>query len=182
MCQTVSEAFSGPAPPSGGGETQPGGSSTYDLQTAEQSLVEARRAAQRAAASLGRLERLASEVRGEPAPTASLPDLTAFSPQELERLTPIRDACAHVAPILAEAARSLSVLCQTGETSGEGLTLELYRIAFEAAQATTREAEPTLTEALAGLRADLASAALPPVALALQGWLTRTLQGLAAAA
>ncbi len=183
MCQAVIDAFSRPTPPSGEEETQPSGPSTQDLQAAERSLVEARRAAQRAAASLGRLDRLASEVRGELAPTAStLPNLSAFSPQELERLTPIRDACAHVAPILAEAARSLSVLCQTGETSGEGLTLELYRIAFDAAQATTREAEPALADALARLRTDLVSGALPPVAWTLQDWLTRTLQSLAAVA
>lgn len=183
MCQTIIEAFSMTTPSPGSQETQPSTLSTQDIQTAEQSLVEARRAAQRAAASLGRLERLASEVRGETAITASsLPDLTAFSPQELERLTPIRDACAHVAPILAEAARSLSTLCQTGETSGEGLTLELYRMAFEAAQTTTGEAEPALAQALARLRADLASGALPPVAWTLQDWLTRILQSLATAA
>jgi hypothetical protein len=109
-----------------------------------------------------------------------LPDLSAFSPQELERLTPIRDACTQVAPMLVEAARSLSVLCQTGETSGEGLTLELYRIAFDAAQHTTREAEPALADALARLRTDLAAGALSPVAWTLQDWLTRTLQSLAA--
>jgi hypothetical protein len=175
MCQAVIEAFSEPTPPPGSQETQPPASSTEDLQAAERSLEEAQRAAQRAAASLGRLERLASAVRGELAPTAStLPNLSAFSPQELERLTPIRDACAHVAPILAEAARSLSVLCQTGETSGEGLTLELYRIAFDAAQDTTREAEPALADALARLRTDLVSGALPLVAWTLQDWLTRT--------
>ena len=65
-----------------------------------------------------------------------------------------------------------------GQPSGQGLTLELYRIAFEAAQATTKEAEPALAEALARLRADLAAGALPPVAWTLQDWLTRTLQGL----
>jgi len=48
--------------------------------------------------------------------------------------------------------------------------------------ATTREAEATLTDALARLRADLAAGALPPVAWTLQNWLTRTLQSLAGAA
>jgi hypothetical protein len=178
MCRTVAEALSGDISPVSEGGARP---ASEDLQAAERSLVEARLVARRAAASLGKLERLASEVRGELAPTAStLPDFSAFSPQELERLTPIRDACMKVAPMLVEAARSLSVLCQTGETSGEGLTLELYRIAFDAAQHTTREAEPALADALARLRTDLAAGALSPVAWTLQDWLTRTLQSLAA--
>jgi hypothetical protein len=180
MCHTVAEALSGDISPASEGGAQP---ASEDLQAAERSLVEARLAARRAAASLGRLERLASEVRGELALTAStLPDFSAFSPQELERLTLVRDACAQVAPMLVEAARSLSSTCQPGESGEEeGLTVQAYQAAFKAAQATASEAETPLAGALGQLRADLAAGALSPVAWTLQGWLTRTLQSLAAA-
>jgi hypothetical protein len=182
MCQAVTEAFSGPPSASGEGDiAEPLGPSAEDLQAAERSLEEARRAARRAAVSLGRLERLAGEVRGEGVPTApTLPYLSAFSPQELERLSPARDACAEVGPLLAEAVQAIQAVCQSGDSGSEDLTLQAYQAALEEAGAATREAEATLREALARLRADLASGALPPVAWTLQDWLTRTLQGLTA--
>jgi hypothetical protein len=178
MCQAVTEALSGTPPPSGEGDiAEPLGPSAEDLQAAERSLEEARRAAQRAAASLGRLERLAGEVRGEGVPTApSLPYLSAFSPGELE----VRDACAEVGPVLAEAAEAIQAACQPGDSGSEDVTLQAYQAALEEAQARTREAEATLREALARLRADLTSGALPPLAWAIEDWLTRTLQGLTA--
>jgi hypothetical protein len=182
MCQAVTEALSGTPSPSGEGDiVKPLGPSPEDLQAAERSLEEARRAAQRAAVSLGRLERLAGEVRGEGAPTApTLPYLSAFSPQELERLSPARDACAEVGPMLAETADAIQATCQPGDSGPEDLTLQVYQAALEEAGARTREAEATLGEALTRLRADLASGALPPVAWTIQNWLTRTLQGLTA--
>jgi hypothetical protein len=182
MCQAVTEAFSGaPSPSSEGDIAEPLGPSLEDLQAAERSLEEARRAAQRAAASVGRLERLAGEVRGEQVPAApSLPYLSAFSPGELERLSPVRDACAEVGPLLVEAAEAIQAACQTGDSGSEDLTLQAYQAALEKAGAAASEAEATLGEALTRLRADLASGALPPVAWTLQNWLTRTLQGLTA--
>jgi hypothetical protein len=182
MCQAVVEAFSGTPSPSGEGDiVEPLGPSPEDLQAAERSLEEARRAAQRAAASLGRLERLAGEVRGEGVPTApTFPYLSAFSPQELERLSPARDACAEAGPVLAEAAEVIQAACQQRDSESEDLTVQAYQAAFEEAQAATKEAEAALGEALIRLRADLASDALPPVAWTLQDWLTRILQGLAA--
>jgi hypothetical protein len=184
MCQAVTEAFSGTPSPSGEGDiVKPLGPSAEDLQAAERSLEEARRAAQRAAASLGRLERLAGEVRGEGAPPAStLPYLSALSAGELERLSPARDACAAVGPLLAEAAEATQSACQPGDSGSDDLTLRAYQAALEKAHAASREAEAALGEALTRLRADLASGALPPVAWTLQDWLTRTLQSLARAA
>jgi hypothetical protein len=175
MCQALAEAFSGTAPPAGN-ETWP---SIEDLQAAERGLAEARRAARRAAASLSRLERLASEVRGEmPASAPLLPISSDFTPQELGRLIRVRNAGAQAAPALAESARSITTLCQQGESGGEGLTIPAYRAAFEQVQVTAREAEAMLGGALASLRADLAAGALSPAAWPLQGWLTRILQGL----
>jgi hypothetical protein len=182
MCQALTEAFSGAPSPSGAGDiAEPLGPSAEDLQAAEQSLEEARRAAQRAAASLGRLERLASAVRGEGAPTApTLPYLSAFSAGELKRLSPARDACAEAGPVLMEAAETIQAVCQPGDSGSEDLTLQVYQAALEEAGARTREAEATLGEALTRLRADLASGALTPLAWTIQNWLTRTLQGLTA--
>jgi hypothetical protein len=184
MCQAVTEALSGtPSPSSEGDIVKPLGPSAEDLQAAEWSLLEAQRAARRAAASVGRLERLAGEVRGEQVPTPpTLPYLSAFSAGELERLSPARDACAEVGPLLAEAAEAIQAACQPGDFGSDDLTLQAYQAALEKAQAATREAEATLGEALTRLRADLATGALPPVAWTFQDWLTRTLQSLAAAA
>jgi hypothetical protein len=181
MCQAVTEAFSGTPPPSAADIEKPLGSAAEDLRAAELSLEEARRAAQRAAASVGRLERLAGDVRGEGAPAApSLPYLSAFSPQELERLSPARDACAEAGPLLAEAAEAIQAACGPGDSGSEDLTLPAYQAAFEEAGAKTREAGGPLSEALVRLRADLASGAVPPLAWALQGWLTHILRALAA--
>ncbi len=175
MCQTLADAFSGTAPPAGD-ETWP---SVEDLQAAERGLAEARRAARRAAASLSRLERLASEVRGEMPPSAPLlPTASDFTPQELGRLIRVRDAGAQAAPVLAETARSLMARWQNSESGGEGLTIQAYRAAFEQVQATAREAEALLAGALGTLRADLAAGALSPSARPIQDRLTRILQGL----
>jgi hypothetical protein len=175
MCQALAEAISGKVP-SADDETRP---SAEGLQVAENSLAEARRAARRAAASLSRLERLASEIRGEiPAPLPTFPVSSAFTPQELGRLIRVRNACAQVAPALTETARSITALCQQGESGGEGLTIQSYRAAFEQVQVTAREAETLLAGALGSLRADLAAGALSSSAWPLQDWLTRILQGL----
>jgi hypothetical protein len=183
MCQALAETLSGPPSSPGQEEAQTSQIASEDLAAAEQGLAEAHRAARRAAASLGRLERLASEVRGDPAPPVpALPGASAFSAGELERLSPVRDACAGVAPLLTKAAEAIQAACQPGESETPDLTLQAYQAAWEEARAATREAEATLTDALARLRADLAACALPPVAWTLQDWLTRTLQGLAAVA
>jgi hypothetical protein len=180
MCQAVVEAFASAASTPSEEATQPPGPTTEGLQAAEWSLVEARRAARRAAASVGRLERLASEVRGDmPATASMLPDLSALPPAERERLAAFHDACAQVAPALREAAESTTVLCQVNP-GGEALTIQGYQAAFEAAQDAAREAEAILAETLAGMRADLAAGSLSPVAWPLQDWLTRTTQGLTA--
>jgi hypothetical protein len=177
MCQTLAEAISGKVP-SADDETRP---SAEGLQAAENSLAQARRAARRAAASLSRLERLASEIRGEilvPSPT--FPVSSAFTPQELGRLIRVRSACAQAAPTLTETARSIATRCQKSESDGEGLTIQSYRAAFEQIQVTATEAETLLAGALSTLRADLAAGVLSSSAWPLQDWLTRTLQGLAA--
>jgi hypothetical protein len=177
MCQALAEAISGEEP-SIDDETRP---STEGLQAAEDSLEEARRATRRAAASLSRLERLASEIRGEiPAPSPAFPVLPAFTPQELGRLIRVHNACARAVPALTEAARSIAALCQQGESGGEGLTIQSYRAAFEQVQVTATEAETLLAGALSALRADLAAGVLSSSAWPLQDWLTRILQGLAA--
>ncbi|UCC88244.1 MAG: beta-galactosidase [Anaerolineales bacterium] len=174
MCQALAEAFSGPTPPVGQQRAWP---SLEDLQAAERSLAEAQRAARRAAASLGRLERLASEVRGDLIPDApTLPDPSAFSSHELEHLTQVRDACAQAAPILREAAASITTLAQTDQPGGEELTVFTYRAAFEGARTAAREVEGLLAQALGRLRADLAAGTLSLVAWPLQDWLTRILQ------
>jgi hypothetical protein len=181
MCQAVVEAFSGAASPPSEEATQPPGPSTEDLQAAEWSLVEARRAARRAAASVGKLERLASEVRGDvPATASMLPDLSALPPMERERLAAVHDACAQAAPALREAAESITLLCQTINPDGEALTIQRYQAAIEAAQDAAREAETILAVTLAGMRADLAAGSLSRLTWSLQDWFTRTLQGLAA--
>ena len=147
-----------------------------DLQAAERDLAEARLAARRAAVSLGRLERLAGDIRGERlASHPSLTDLSAFTSQEQDRLARVCDACAQAAPALKEAARSITALCREGEPV---ITTQAYRLAFEGAQATAMEVEAPLTSALGSLRADLAAGALPPAAWPIHDWLTRILQGL----
>jgi len=183
MCQALAETLSGtPPPPSKEGPPTPQPDS-QDLAVAEQVLAEAHRAAHRAADSIGQLERLAGEVRGDLTPAApALPDASAFSARELERLSPVRDACAGVVPLLKEVTEAIQTACQLGESEAQGLTLQAYQAVLEEVGATTREAEATLTDALARLRADLAAGALPPVAWTLQNWLTRTLQSLAGAA
>jgi hypothetical protein len=175
MCQALAEAISGTVP-SAGDETRP---SAEGLQAAENSLAQARRAARRAAASLSRLERLASEIRGDiSAPSPTFLASSAFTPQELGRLIRVRSACAQAAPMLTETARSIATRCQKGESGGEGLTIQTYRAAFEQIQVTAREAETLLAGALGSLRADLAAGALSSSVWPLQDWLTRILQGL----
>jgi hypothetical protein len=176
LCQAAAEAFAGTPPLAGHQEAH---MAAEDLLTAEQSLAEARQAARRAAASLGRLERLAGEIRGEIPPIApGLPVAAAFSPQELERLAVLRDACAQAGPALSDAAQSIQALCQAGGPDAPGLTLDAYRAAFGQAQTAAWEAAARLGLALGGLRADLASGSLSPAAWPLQDWLARTLQGL----
>jgi len=181
MCQTLAETLSGTPPLPSKEEAPTPQPDSEDLAAAEQGLAEAHQAARRAAASVGRLARRAGEVRGDlAAPVLALPDASVFSAGELERLSPVRDACAGVAPLLIEAAEAIQAACQPGESEAEGLTLQTYQAAFEKARSSTREPEATLREALSRLRTDLAAGALPPVAWALQEWLTRTLQDLTA--
>jgi hypothetical protein len=177
MCQALATTFYGTAPLAS--EEPP--PAIEDLQAAEHSLAEARRAARRAAASLNRLERLAGEVRGTlPASSATLPTPSAFTPQELGRLIRVRNACVQAAPALTETARSITAQCQKGESDGQDLTTQAYRAAFDQTQVIAREAESTLAGALNALRADLAAGALSPAAWPIQDWLTRVLQGLSA--
>ncbi len=181
MCQALAETLSGTPPPPSKEEAPTPQPDSEDLAAAEQGLVEAHQAARRAAASVGRLERLAGEVRGDLVPPVpALPDASAFSAGELERLSLVRDACARVAPLLIEVAEAIKTACQPGKSDAQGLILQAYQAVLEEAQATTREAEATLTAALARLRSDLAAGALPPVAWTVQDWLTRTLQSLTA--
>ncbi len=171
MCRALAEALASAEPLAGEGPSP----TVEDLRIAERSLAEARLAARRAAASLGRLERLASEVRGEPAISPpSLADLSALTSQEWEHLIPVRDACAQAAPALAEAIRAIA------ETAEGALTIQGYRRAFEGAQAAAEEAEALLVRALGSLRADLVAGTLPPSAWPLHDWLTRILRGLVA--
>jgi hypothetical protein len=93
-----------------------------------------------------------------------VPYLSAFSAGDLGRLGPARDACAEVGPVLAEAAEAIQAACQPGDSGSEDLTLPAYQAVLDKAGTATREAEAALSEALARLRADLASGALPPVA------------------
>jgi hypothetical protein len=178
LCQAAAEALSGAAPLGGPEATR---LAAADLLAAEQGLAEARQAVRRAAASLGRLERLAAEIHGEvPASAPGLPETAAFSPLELERLAVVRDACAQAAPALSDAAQSIEAVCQAGGSDAPGLTLDAYRAAFGQAQTAAREAAARLGQALGGLRADLAAGSLSPAAWPLQDWLARTLQGLTA--
>ncbi|GAB4544298.1 MAG: hypothetical protein Kow0063_37940 [Anaerolineae bacterium] len=182
MCQVMAEALSGVTPPASKEETPASPPGSEDLAAAEQSLAEAHRAARRAAASIGRLERLAGAVRGDvlhPAPAPS--DASAFSAGELERLSPVRQACARVGPALIEVAGAIQTACQPGASETQALTIQTYQVILEEARAATGEAETTLTDALARLRTDLVSGVLPAAAWTLQDWLTRTLQSLAAA-
>lgn len=175
MSQALAEAFSGPTPPSISDDTTR--SSSQDFQVAERSLAEAQRAARRAATSIGRLERLASDIRGEiPSSVPILLDLSALSARDRERLVQVRDACAQIAIGLRETAHSITVVCQ----DNEALTVQAYRGAFEEARAAAREGEATLADSLGRLRADLSAGVLSPTAWAIQDWLTRTLQGLTA--
>jgi hypothetical protein len=176
MCQSVAETFSDATPAVNAESAWP---TAEDLQAAERSLAEAQRAARRAAVSLGRLERLTGEVRGDLAPTATtLPGPSAFSSQELERLSQVRDACAQAAPLLREAVQSITSLYPTGEPGEDSWTVHTYRAAVEETQAAAREARAILADALGQLRADLVAGTLPLVAWPLQDWLTRILQGL----
>jgi hypothetical protein len=154
-----------------GGDTPP--RAIEDLQAAERGLAEARLAARRAAASLGKLEQVAGDVRGET--TSSYPNLirlAGFTPQEMERLSAVRDACAQAWPALAEAARAITAARQAD------LTVQAYRAANEQGQAAAFQAEASLTRALARLRADLAAGALSAASRPVHDWLTRVLQGL----
>ncbi len=122
---------------------------------------------------------MASEFRGEiPPSTPTLPELTAFSPVELERLIQVRDACEQVTPILRKAAQSITDLCQKGGSDRGELTPDVYQAALRETQASASAAETTLASALARLRADLAAGVLSALAWTLQDWLTRILQGL----
>jgi hypothetical protein len=174
MCQTLAEAFSGPTAPI---RDEAARSSSQGFQVAERSLAEAQRAARRAATSLGRLARLASDIRGEiPSAVPTLLDLSVLSSRDRERLAQVRDACAQVVPMLKETAQSLTATCQGNPV----LTVEAYRLATEKARAAVGEAEAALANALGRLRADLAAGALSRPAWTIQDWLTRTLQGLTA--
>jgi hypothetical protein len=181
MCQALAEALSDATHPPSEVGMPPYPPASEDLQAAQQSLADAQRAARRAAASVGRLERLAGDVRGDLPPTAStLPNLSAFSPQEGQRLAHVREACAQVAPRLLETAQSLSAPSQPGEPGKAGITIQSYQAALDGAEASASESQIILAGSLARLRADLATGSLPHVAWVLQDWLTRTLQGLTA--
>jgi hypothetical protein len=172
LCQTLAAALTGTRPV---GSPEQTSSASEELQAAQQKLAEAHRAARRAAASLGRLERLASEIRGE-APDARapiLPDSLSFSPSELERLSIVRDACAQVAPALIEAAASIKAGCQDCP-----LTVDGYQATYQQARAVAVEIYGQLGRPLSFLRAELASGTLPAQAWIIQGWLTRILQGM----
>jgi hypothetical protein len=122
---------------------------------------------------------LANEVRGEIPPYApALPELTAFSPEELERLFQVRDACKQVIPVLREAAESIAELWKLGSSGRRELTPAAYQASLDETRAAAVAAETTLASALARLRADLAAGVLSGLAWPLQDWLTRILQGL----
>ena len=174
MCQTLARALSDVETAASAAPPHP----IDDLRAAERDLAEARLAARRAAASVGQLQRLAGDIRGvASAAHPTLIGLAAFTPQEMERLVVVRDACARAAPALAETARSITALCQAGKAD---MTVQAYRAAFEQALATAREADESLSGALRTVRADLAAGALSVSAWPVQDRLTRILQGLAA--
>ncbi len=173
MCRAVTEALTETPPAPGQKRTV---SSTEDLQAIEVNLEEARRAARQAAVSVGRLERLAGEIRGEipSAPASTLPGASAFTSAEMERLQPLHDDCAAAGPILLEAGQAIQ-----DQAGGEAFTLQDYRATFTQAREAARGAESLLAGALTRLRVDLASGDLPASAWAFQDWLARILQGLA---
>jgi hypothetical protein len=177
LCQTLAEALSSNEPMD---SPEKASVPSEDLQVAQQRLAEAHRAARRAAASLGRLERLADEIRGG-IPAATSPILSnslVLSPTELERLSSVRDACAQVAPALLEAADLIKAVCQPGASHADSLTIDGYQAAYGQGRATAAEAYNQLARALSFLRAELACGTLPAPAWIVQGWLTRILQGI----
>jgi hypothetical protein len=171
VCRTLAEALAGqPHAAQTGAAPRP----AEGLQAAERGVTEAWQAAGRAAAALGRLERLAGEIRGThpPVTAAMLPGAGTFTPAELGRLGQVRDACEQASLVLEEAARSME------EDGRANLALAEYQRASEQAAGAARGAASLLAGALAALRADLASGALPAAAWAVEDWLARALRPL----
>jgi hypothetical protein len=172
MCQTLVESFEERGPVSAG-EPLP---AKEDLRAAELSLEEAHRAVSRAAASLGKLEELVGNIRGDVvAPSLALLDLSAFSPQQRERLLPLRDACAQAAPILLDAAEVFAA-----QDPFAALTIPTYQSAWEQARAATNKSEALLAAMLPALRVDLQAGVLPSSTWPLHDWLIRMLKSLSA--
>jgi hypothetical protein len=179
MCHVVTEALSETPLPGDQERAAPSGES---FQAIEFKLEEARRAARQAAASVGRLERLVGEIRGEipPTPTSILPGASTFTSAELEILRPVHDACAGAAPILMEASQTITDWCQGAQPGDEPFTVRGYRTRFNQAREAAQQAEALLAGALSRLRLDLVAGDLPAAAWAFQDWLARTLQGMTA--
>jgi hypothetical protein len=151
MCQAAAETLAGatPAPPN----VTPG-------LGAESSLAEAQRAAARAARAVYRLEMVRNAVLGRalPATPEGARLEWTLTIEQLERLAPLREACARAAERLRQGASELSL---------SEVTPAAYQAARRRADAAAADAGALLQPALAGLRADLAAGALPPALAAL---------------
>ena len=172
MCQAAAAACA-VMTPSTVAEPPP---TTEDLRAAQRSLTEAHLVAQRTAASLSRLEQLIDTARGKALDSApEFLDSTAFTPPQMDRLIPIREACDQAAWHLDQTAETLAEVCQPPESN---LTTSAYQAAWDQADAAARQVTGTLAGPLRRLRADLAAGALPLAAWPVQDWLTDILQNL----
>jgi hypothetical protein len=172
MCQAAAAAFAVMA----SSTVAKSPSTTEDLRAAQRSLAEAHLVAQRTAASLSRLEQLIDTARGKALDSApEFLDTTAFTPPQMDRLIPIREACDQAASRLSQTADAMTRMCRPSEGN---LTTSIYRTAWDQADTAARQVTDTLAGPLSILRTDLAAGALPPAAWPVQDWLTDILQNL----
>ena len=173
MCQAAAAAFV-VITPSTVAEPPP---TTENLRAAQRSLTEAHLVAQRTAASLSRLEQLIDTARAKALDSdPEFFDTTAFTPPQMDRLLPIRDACAQAVSLLSQTADAMTRVCRPPESN---LTISIYRTAWDQADAATLGVTDTLAGPLSILRTDLAAGALPLAAWPVQDWLADILQNLA---
>jgi hypothetical protein len=166
MCRAVVETLAGASPAAAG---VPRTALPDDSLAASASgLAEAHMAVQRAARSVYRLETLRNAVLARSVPAASEPAAPEWllSAEQMALLKPVEAACAQAALLLSQASERPKVA---------ELTLAAYQTSRRQADAARESARALLQPALAGLRADLASGALPPTLALLQAWLVDVL-------
>jgi len=123
------------------------------------------------------LEQLIDTARAKALDSApEIFDATAFTPLQMDRLIPIREACDQAASLLSQTADAMTRVCRPPESN---LTTSIYQAAWDQAGAATRDVTDTLAGPLSILRTDLAAGALPLAAWPVQDWLTDILQNLA---